>query len=158
MTTAEKLDILTELIARKDLDTWCLVKTMFTEDRELYIKEHRSKPITIIKWNFFDYFSQSPEPHDIKSIIYVDYMQDICLLADAEDYIIIWHPVLLSDVLVWLNKIWAEYVISPKWLWFINYGTNTIEFERDLTKPYLSEQNSEVIDWLYEVSLLIKKD
>jgi hypothetical protein len=78
---------------------------------------------------------------------------------------IIWHPVLLSDVLVWWkDKIWGSWF--AEWnleIWDKEYEDSKWLFEwhrflipRDLTKPYLSEQGQSVIDWLYEVYNLIK--
>ena len=99
-TTAEKLDILTGLIARKETITFPM-----------------------------------------------DCMPDIIKI----------HPPILSDVLVWLEKNKFDYVVA-KW-WIITIATSIIDrikLERDLTKPYLSEQKPETIDWFFEVSLLIK--
>ena len=66
------------------------------------------------------------------------------------------HPPILSDVLVWLENNRIEVDIDWKWLLEIYSGFDNA-FDRDLTKPYLSEQNDEVINGLYEVYLLNNK-
>ncbi len=171
MDRQQKIDVLQKELSRKDLDTWCLVKTMFTEDRELYIEEHRSEPIAIIKQKCYKFNSKEDDKEDDQEetrIFCIDYMQECWRLEDYEAFEIIWHPVILSDVLVWLDKIWCfwifkttnhtlEIIVWKDWELNSEY-IKTIILWRDLTKPYLSEQSDEVINGLYEVYLLTKKD
>ena len=69
------------------------------------------------------------------------------------------EEIILSDVLVWLYN--HSIPVEMDWTGSMDIW-DQIELwkylERDLTKPYLSEQSEEVVNWLYEVSLLIKNN
>lgn len=157
MNRQQKEEILQRELSRKDLSTWCLVKTMFTEDKELYIEEHRSEATPIIKWNFFDHYSTDETKTDIECILYVDYMQEVWFLKDAEEYEILWHPVILSDILVWCSNNSISVMIN--WNWELRFHKNMdYKCNWSLTNLYLSEQSDEVISILFELFLFCIKE
>jgi len=164
MTTAEKLYILTGLISRKDLSRWCVFVDKYHWENSDALQYN-----TIIHlWDEHDWLRlvyYNPDFYEsLSSSIRMDF-----LFNERSEYRskgknewelrfeIIWHPVLLSDVLVWLEK--NDIEVDIDWKWLLEMWSNINEaLERDLTKPYLSEQDPSVIDWLFEVSLLIKNN
>lgn len=151
MDRQTKLDVLQKELSRKDLDMWCRIKT--------------SSEIWTIVW--FEFKFTKTCVYVMRDSGYMWEFTDLDNLKSIDWFEILWHNSLLSDVLVWLKGLRIFCQIDWTGMLYIRLLMVDEDFirrlNRDLTKPYLSEQSDEVINGIYEVflslsqSLLTKK-
>ena len=144
MDRQTKLDVLQKELSRKDLDTWCEVYS------KAYHKRMTIAYVFTAGWR--KYWRILGESN--KDTLYIEYLWYHWDISEKDISKVYGHKVILSDVLVWLwnNKYSAR--IDTMWYIMISKLWNMFTIYRDLTKPYLSEQDDTVVDGLYEVFLL----
>ena len=129
MDRQTKIDVLQKELSRKDLTFGCLMLYKDDDIQTLLYKRLDEESIETTVWK----------------------------KKDMSDYTNLWHPVILSDVLLRLKKNHSCFDWNSIAYTIQNCYPNILN-TRDLTKPYLSEQSEKVVDGLYEVYLLTKKD
>ena len=146
-----------ERIANKSLTAWCKIKyTEIIDDYWLVLEEYYEL------WNVYmdDWNGKKRIEHMV--IQCIDYMRDlsyewtdnfresICPITINDlnhnygnNYRIIWHPVMIGDVLDWIYKTWSWKdvfhhfnTIAPHWI--------------EMRKP-ISEQTIECIEYIYNL-------
>ena len=146
MTREEKIQAIYKEIANKEATFGCKYK---------FIKKYQ-----YCDWAWF-------EPWDIitlckKDAKYEDsflttFFRDIALIKkDVYDYVeIIWHPVMIGDVLDWIEPYWSGHVQSVEFTERRRRKMNLVLLQRDNKRLPIDEQSDGCIDYVYS---LIQKD
>ena len=140
MTREEKLEVIYKEMANKEASFGCRYK---------FIKKYQ-----YCDWAWF-------EPWDIITLCKRDakyedsflttFFRDIALIKkDVYDYVkIIWHPVMIGDVLDWIEPYWSGYVQSVEFTDRRRRKMNLVLLQRDNKRLPIDEQSDECIDYVY---------
>ena len=79
------------------------------------------------------------------------FFRDIALIKkDVYDYVkIIWRPVMIGDVLDWIEPYWSGYVQSVEFTDRRRRKMNLVLLQRDNKRLPIDEQSDECIDYVY---------
>ena len=138
----KKLEFIYEKIANKDLTFGCKL---------LSKKEISWWSITFVKWSDFIFIKSRND----ENILYKD--KDFwwhLYLTDTEfEYLkVIWHPVMIGDVMEYFNEQLNQTLNKTWWVWkyyWVNERIIILWFGR-MRKP-IEEQNDACIDYIYDL-------
>ena len=140
MTREQKIEAIYKEMANKEASFGCRYK---------FIKKYQ-----YCDWAWF-------EPWDIITLCKRDakyedsflttFFRDIALIKkDVYDYVeIIWHPVMIGDVLDWIEPYWSGYVQSVEFTDRRRRKMNLVLLQRDNKRLPIDEQSDECIDYVY---------
>ena len=142
MTREQKLEAIYKEMANKEASFGCRYK---------FIKKYQ-----YCDWAWF-------EPWDIITLCKRDakyedsflttFFRDIALIKkDVYDYVeIIWHPVMIGDVLDWIEPYWSGYVQSVEFTERRRRKMNLVLLQRDNKRLPIDEQSDGCIDYVYSL-------
>ena len=148
MTREEKIQAIYEKIANKELTFWCRVNTEYW--RIVSVVEEAADE----RWYIVVSEESLYNDEDIGAYycwLRVRWLEDMESIDVAK---IIWHPVMIGDVLDWIEPYWSGYVQSVEFTERRRRKMNLVLLQRDNKRLPIDEQSDECIDYIYS---LIKK-
>ena len=124
MTKKEKLEAIYQEMANKELSFGCICKINDGED-VIFIRQNKT-------WS---YLSIRENEEFTVSLWYTPE--------------IIWHPVMIWDVLDWIEPYWSGYVQSVEFTDRRRRKMNLVLLQRDNKRLPIDEQSDECIDYVY---------
>ena len=121
---AEKLEAIYKEMANKKLKLWCKCKSHNWEN-VIFIRQNKT-------WS---YLSIRENEEFTVSLWYTPE--------------IIWHPVMIWDVLDWIEPYWSGYVQSVEFTDRRRRKMNLVLLQRDNKRLPIDEQSDECIDYVY---------
>lgn len=141
-TRQEKIKAIYKEIANKDLTFWC----KFWAKKEISWVN-----ITFEKWFEFTLIKSRKD----ENILYADkdfwwplYLTDF----EFENLEIIWHPVMIGDVMTYFNEKLSQTLDKTWWVWkyyWVNERIIILWFNK-MTRP-IEEQSDGCIDYIYDL-------
>lgn len=154
MTTIDKATMITkiyEAMARKDLSFWCLIKQHpHIKKTTIYLWDEKNDDSCMWSRFFYVYDKYEEYPYWESPSTYSD---DFRWSNKNNKFEIIGHPVLLSDVLNYIddNEKWQDDK-SKHWdilLWNSLYETG--KYSWNYSKPTIDDQITDCIEYIYNL-------
>lgn len=134
MTREQKLEAIYQEMANKELTFGCKVKF----SKWIYSIIDREDV-----WFLSSYKGQDWDIHN--TIVIEDGVNSRCYSIEE----IIWHPVMIWDVLDWIEPYWSGYVQSVEFTDRRRRKMNLVLLQRDNKRLPIDEQSDECIDYVY---------
>ena len=134
MTREQKLEAIYQEMANKELTSGCKVKF----SKWIYSIIDREDV-----WFLSSYKGQDWDIHN--TIVIEDGVNSRCYSIEE----IIWHPVMIWDVLDWIEPYWSGYVQSVEFTDRRRRKMNLVLLQRDNKRLPIDEQSDECIDYVY---------
>ena len=154
MTRDEKIQAIYEKIANKELTFGCKLKFDIGWKKSIY---NESDPATepnywIIKWECE--YEDSVQLFLNYAFWSYAYFRTNCedeVPTYSDDYEIIWHPVMIGDVLDWIEPYWWVFAQSVNLdIERTRKGTLLLSVRKQKRKP-IDDQSDECIDYVYSL-------
>lgn len=162
MTREEKITAIYKEMANKELSLWCKLKFVVGSKKSVYAEDCFSKFLE-------DWIVESSESYEDEIQIFYNYTEgtyiyfctncEESVLVYSNDFEIIWHPVMIGDVISYLRKPFDKFIewhpVGENWL-VDSYSkniNNLLVKWFDTSLP-IDEQDDECVDFIYS---LIKK-
>lgn len=126
MTRAEKIEAIYAEMANKKLKLWCKCKNHNWEN-VIFIRQNKT-------WS---YLSIRENEEFTVSLWYTPE--------------IIWHPVMIGDVLDWIEPYWSGHVQSVEFTERRRRKMNLVLLQRDNKRLPIDEQSDGCIDYIYSL-------
>ena len=134
MTREEKLEAIYKEMANKELTFGCKVK--FSKWVYKIIDRENA-------WFLTSYEVKDWVVHN--TIVIEDRVNSRCYSIEE----IIWHPVMIGDVLDWIEPYWSGHVQSVEFTERRRRKMNLVLLQRDNKRLPIDEQSDECIDYVY---------
>lgn len=135
MTREEKIKAIYKEMANKELSFWCIVKHT-TNNRLVYD--------VILVWQMIyweKYFVRSDSLwYDVEWVYEKDWTFET-----------IWHPVMIGDVIDWIEPYWKGYAQDVKFSQERKRKINIVLLQWDKKRESIETQSDECIDYVYSL-------